>query len=123
MSIRHKLVSGFASISFIALIIGAFGIFEMRKLQQEMDRTYNFEIMGIMHLLDFTASYGSIRVAIRDLALTENEAENKTIEQTFKNAVTKFNESLDEYIVTISPNDVTERLLYDNLLTLLIALI
>ncbi len=115
MSIRHKLVTGFTITSFIALIIGAFGIFEMKKLQQEMDRTYNFEIMGVLHLLDYSSAYGDIRVAIRDLALTDNESENKTIEQKFKNAVVKFNESLDAYIPTISPDDFTEKLLYDNL--------
>lgn len=115
MSIRHKLVTGFASISFIALVIGAFGIFEMKKLQQEMDRTYNFETLGIIYLLDYSSAYGNLRVAIRDLALTDNDAENKTIEQNFKNAVIKFNESLDNYIATISPEDVTEKLLYDNL--------
>ena len=115
MSIRHKLYIGFTTTSFIALIIGAFGIFEMKKLQQEMDRTYNFEIMGVLHLLDYSYAYGDIRVAIRDLALTDNESENKTIEQKFKNAVVKFNESLDAYIPTISPDDVTEKLLYDNL--------
>jgi methyl-accepting chemotaxis protein len=115
MSIRYKLFTGFTIISFITLIIGAFGIFEMKKLQQEMDRNYNYEIMGALHLLDYTSSYGSIRVAIRDIALTDNESENKTIEQNFKNAVVKFNESLDAYIATISPDDTTEKLLYDNL--------
>jgi len=115
MSIRHKLVTGFTIISFLALTIVVFGIFEMKKMKKEMDRTYNYEILGILHLLDYSSVYGYVSVAIRDLALTENESENKMIEQNIKNSVTKLNDSLDAYIATISSDDVTGKLLYDNL--------
>lgn len=87
----------------------------MRKLQQEMDRSFNYEILGMVHLLDFSLNYGNISVAIKDLAITENEADFKIIDQNLKIAVTKSNEAIDAYVSTISSDDITGKLLYDNL--------
>lgn len=115
MSIRQKLISGFAVISLVTMTIGVFGIIEMKKLQQEMERAYNFETMGIIYLLDYAYSYGNIRVSLRDAALTEVDSEKKGIEQNFKTAVSKFNDSMDGYVATISPSDVAERNIYENL--------
>jgi methyl-accepting chemotaxis protein len=115
MTIRRKLITGFACLTIVVFIISIFYILEMRKLQQEMDRSFNYEILGIVHLLDFSLNYGNISVAIKDLALTESEADFKVIDQNLKIAVTKTNEAIDAYISTISSDDITGKLLYDNL--------
>jgi methyl-accepting chemotaxis protein len=76
MSLKKKLMTGFCLVAFIAGIIGAVGIVELRRIEHADGVLYEKVTVPIGQLQDISTSFQRLRVNLRDL-INANTAEDQ----------------------------------------------
>ncbi|HEY4785536.1 MAG TPA: MCP four helix bundle domain-containing protein, partial [Bacteroidales bacterium] len=77
LTIRQKLLAGFAAIGMIALVIGIIGITEIKKIDREDQNMYQQVVKGLGNLTQITTAFHKIRSSYRDMINANAPAEIK----------------------------------------------
>jgi methyl-accepting chemotaxis protein len=75
MKLKAQLMTGFVLVAVIIGFVGWFGVSKIHQIDDADTRLYEKMTIPISQLQDMTASYLNIRVALRDIALAQTQAE------------------------------------------------
>ena len=107
MSIRMKLILGFLVVSLIGAAIGVIGIVNLNTIRNADTDSFNNGTMGLVIMLRATEAFDTVKVAVRDEALSTDDAENVRAGNAFKGGVTKMSKAISDYGATVS--DATDK--------------
>ncbi len=105
MSIRIKLVLGFMAIALIGLLIGLIGISNLQTIEQSQNDSYDFGVVSLVILQDYSDAYADVEIALRDIEMTTVASENETLKQKFKASTREMEEQLKKYKATITNSE------------------
>jgi methyl-accepting chemotaxis protein len=102
MKLRTKLLTGFLTTSALALAIGLIGILSITSMTTAEKYSFDTGTMGIVRTKDIFAAFDTIKVAIRDEAISTDDTGNKAADDTYKAGVDDMVKALKAYQATFS---------------------
>ena len=99
--IGFKLIAGFIGVAFVSLIIGIISFIYLNNIKASDDNMYYHMTEPISYLISITESYQRIRVNLREIVLSENEAEAQTYIDKINGYKATLNDNLTLYEKTI----------------------
>jgi methyl-accepting chemotaxis protein len=97
MSLRVKLLLGFIGISLLAGIIGLVGIFSLGAIRAADKFSFDTGTMSVVQMHNVFAAYDAVKVAIRDEALSNDEAGNLAASKAYDNGIKDMAQAQQEY--------------------------
>jgi len=92
-----KLLISFVLISLILAGIGIYSLLNMSKIQNNLDSTYNNNLVPIQHLGKAQVEYQRIRVNIRDMYMSETNGERDSYIERVGQVREEFQDSLKNF--------------------------
>ncbi|MEI7027278.1 methyl-accepting chemotaxis protein [Paenibacillus sp. y28] len=77
MKTSVKLISSFVLLAMILAFVGVFGLSNMDKLNQSMDKMYRNNLVPIQMIAEAQVSYQRIRINLRDMNMADTAQEKK----------------------------------------------
>lgn len=105
MSLRIKLLLGFIGVSLIAALVGVMGMVSLSSIRTADEISYNNATVSLGVVVDLVSSYGAVRAAVRDEALSTDDATNIEANTKYLKGVAGFEEALKEYEKGISNDE------------------
>lgn len=111
MKISAKLITGFIIVAIIAGFIGAIGIVNINKINENDTILYENMTVPISHLAQFSELFQRQRVILRDIIMLPNAADRQKEVENIKGKDAEIKKLEDEYEKLIT--DDKERALFD----------
>ena len=113
LKIRDKLLFGFIGVALIAVIVGIFGIKEMRKLAKADTELYEGVAKPLGYCAEIATYFQRIRVNLRDIVIANNYESAKIYLDLMNSLIQKWDENMNFYELTI--NDDLDRKNFEDL--------
>ncbi|NLM20298.1 MAG: methyl-accepting chemotaxis protein [Peptococcaceae bacterium] len=104
MKIRTKLISGFLVIAFIALAVGSFGVYNIRKIDELDTKLYETMTVPLSEMVIITESYQGMQGNVKDILLTNDPSKIKE----YENIIAQRNEEFSQNLKSFEKNLLTE---------------
>jgi methyl-accepting chemotaxis protein len=101
MKLRTSLLSSFLSVAGVAVIVGAFGIFNIRAISVADTSLYERMTVPIAQMMKATESFQRIRINLRDLVESNDPAEIAATKKTVEDLAAVVDENLTNYGTTL----------------------
>ena len=102
MKLRTKLLTGFLTTSALALVVGLIGILSITSVTAAEKVAFNTGTMGVVGAHDIFAAFDAIKVAVRDEAISTDDAGNKAADDAYKAGVDAMTAALKAYQATFA---------------------
>jgi methyl-accepting chemotaxis protein len=111
MSIRTKLLLAFLGVSLIGALIGLIGVFSLATIKAADENAFQNGTQGVIVMLRATQAFDTVKVAIRDEALSNDAVENRRAADAFKSGAEALKKALNDYGATVA--DAVDRSNYE----------
>ena len=101
MKIRTKLISGFLVIAFIALAVGSFGVYNIRKIDELDTKLYETMTVPLSEMVIITESYQGMQGNVKDILLTNDPSKIKEYENIIAQRNEEFSQNLKSFEKTL----------------------
>lgn len=116
MKTAGKIISSFLVIAFILVIVGAYSIRNLSNSNDNMKEMYNNNLISVRDLSAAKMSYQNLRVYIRDISTTENEADHNKFIQLITDNKKDVEDKMNVYKKTnTTPEEQDEIKVFDSL--------
>jgi len=102
MKLRTNLLTGFLTTSALALAIGLVGILSITRMTAAEKVSFETGTMGIVEAQDIFAAFDAVKVAIRDEAISTDDAGNKAALDAYNAGVDAMAKALKAYEATFT---------------------
>ncbi len=114
LKISKKLIIGFLFISVLGIVVGAVGIVNMLRMNNNQQTTYDNQTMGIVYCTGAASSFKEIRVAIRNLYIYYDTSRDQYY-QEISTQMDAVQVQMENYSKTVTSSE--EQQLYDLTMT------
>ena len=104
MKVSSKIIIGFSSIIAFAVVVGAVGITQMKKIDAMDTMLYEKGVIPLNHVADASEAFMRIRINLRDLIRANDAAELKK----FEDNIAKLTKDFQENVKAIESTLMTE---------------
>jgi methyl-accepting chemotaxis protein len=111
MKLRSRLLLGFLGTSLFAVAIGAVAIVSLGRIQAADKHAFDTGTMGVVGALELFQAFDTVKVAVRDEALSTDEAGNKAAMDNYNSGVKAMDKAIKGYSATIA--DAEDRANFD----------
>ncbi|NSW92299.1 MAG: methyl-accepting chemotaxis protein [Firmicutes bacterium] len=101
LKIRTKLISGFLVVAFIALALGIFGVYNIRKIDNLDTKLYETMTVPLGEMAIIVESYQRMRANVKDILLTDDPAKISDYENRIAQRNEEFSKNLKSYEKTL----------------------
>ncbi|MEA4919824.1 MAG: HAMP domain-containing methyl-accepting chemotaxis protein [Clostridiaceae bacterium] len=109
LKISNKLIIGFITVAFLGVIVGTVGIFNMNKMANNQQTTYDQCTMGIKYASEAEINFTSLGKAMTGLTLNYDDADQRAqYVKKSENYISNIETAFDNYSKTIS-NDQDQK--------------
>jgi methyl-accepting chemotaxis protein len=106
LNIRTKLLTGFALIAFIGVIIGYIGITNINTISNNGSIMYNNMTVPISWMNEISTNFQKVRVATRDIILTNSPAEINE----YADKIQSYRDSIGDYSTKFEARILSDRM-------------
>ncbi len=114
LKISKKLIIGFLFISVLGIVVGAVGIVNMLRMNNNQQTTYDNQTMGIVYCTGAESSFKEIRVAVRNLYIYYDTGRDQYY-QEISTQMDAVQVQMENYSKTVTSSE--EQQLYDSTMT------
>jgi methyl-accepting chemotaxis protein len=107
MKLRTKLLAGYIGVSLLAAIISAVGILSLNSIKVADKQAFDTGTMGVVGTQNIIVAYDILKVAVREEALSVDEAGNKAAFDMYQKGLAAMDKALKDYSSTFT-NTVDE---------------
>src|SRR5690554_3496841 len=101
LTVRRKLLVGFSLLIFLIGILGGFGVYNLSKMNSDIDVLYNIDLKGIEHIKDAQVNLISLGEDRSMLILSTDTKGRETAAQNMKDIFVKFEKNIEAFTGTV----------------------
>ncbi|OLS01908.1 methyl-accepting chemotaxis protein [Tissierella creatinophila] len=109
LTVRKKLLLGFSSLIILIAILSGFSIYNLAKINDDVNTLYNMHLKGIEYIKDTQVNLISLGRARNNMILSTTDAEEVRHADNMKLLFEQFEQSLEDFNKTIVVDEAREK--------------
>jgi methyl-accepting chemotaxis protein len=95
MTVKTRLLAGFLMVALLGALVAAIGIYNMAKMNEQAEKAYNFDLLGVSHVKAANINLIYIGRAMRGLMLATEASQKKTVQEVADRAKVNMRHQLE----------------------------